>query len=588
MAAADPLPAKSVPVKDTTTCGNDTVKATKQKQRPLDTALLCNRLEEHQREQEAARLRREKRNAVRNGSYVPRSAAKSFAATATPMRDVTNLPKGPGAKRRSAPPNFIAEPLTVDGRICIPARQRYAALNFGIGNSDVVGMSEDEEVSPIKPYRLEGTRDPKRDLKKLEERCPYKPAKKGVVELKNSAAAPRKASLPLQAERRPAINERRSSIQPTQLQRSKSTSTAPAPPPVAQEEPKMPEHAETSKPERITDQLPELGLPREVSPLRTEELELARGDERWPSINQDETSAIQASVQSAEEPVEPSEHVDSDQRAISLIQALNMDWNQSDEAEHSETATSFKWDQYDPFKPQTRGSAKSEKHNLTRLGSKRDSMNPAQNGSQNGDTSGTQSTPHRRRSSPRTSPQKHTSPSHVVEERGRQRYRPGDAAKRRTMADPLPPPVHWPLEQTPVKKDLRPISFHAITESRLSRFLEEEASLDAPIPEVDESLLANPRPKLVPHDRPNWTQQSQDGDDFRHTLNSFFPRPGRKAAQTNRHSSILAPFAEPKAPSPKKYTGPQNDHMIADAVKIIQQQEKVKRRESVIGFFKKL
>ncbi|KAK4507081.1 hypothetical protein PRZ48_000815 [Zasmidium cellare] len=587
MAAADPLPAKSVPLKDTTTCGNDTVKATKQKQKPLDTALLCSRLEEHQREQEASRLRREKRNAVRNGSYVPRSAAKSFAATATPiMRDVTNLPKGPGAKRRSAPPNFIAEPLTTDGRICIPARQRYAALNFGIGNSDNVGISEDDEVSPIKPYRVENARDAKRDMKKLEEQFPYTSAKKGHVESKISVSAPRKASLPLEAERRPVINERRSSIQSTPIQRSKSTSTAVVPPPVVSEEVPMPPQVVARKSEGTEAQLPALGLPRAVSPLRDDELELARGEERWPSINQDDTSAIQAFLQPIEDPAEPNESDTYAQRGISLIQALNMDWDQSDEAEHSETTTSFKWDQYDPFKPQTRGSVKSEKHNVTRLQSKRDSMNPAQNSSQNG--SETQSTPHRRGSSPRTSPQKHTSPSHIIEERGRQRYRPGDAAKRRTMADPPPPPAHWPIEQTAVKKELRPVSFHAITESRLSRFMEEEVSLDGPIPEVDESLLVNPRPKLVPNDRPNWSQQSQEGDDFRHTLNSFFPRPGRKAAQTNRHSSILAPFAEPKAPSPKKYTGPQNDHMIADAVKIIQQQGKVKRRESVIGFFKKL
>lgn len=568
-----------MPIKDTTTCGNDTVKATKQKQRPLDTALLCSRLEEHQREQEATRLRREKRNAVRNGSYVPRSAAKAFAATATPMGDVRSLPKGPGGKRRSAPPNFIAEPLTVDGRICIPAGQRYAALNFGIGNSDIVGMSEDEEVSPIRPYGIDNARNDMHELKNLAECFPYRSAKKGTVE--SRASAPRKASLPLEAERRPVINERRPSMQSTQIQRSKSTSNGNAPPGL-KERGTIPARVEPKQQASTATRVSVPDIPREISPLRTDEMVLARGDDRWPSIVQDEGKAIQAKSTIAEEPVERTE------REISLIQALNMDWDRSDQAEHSETTTSFKWDQHDPFKPQTRGSAKSETQNPTKSQSKRDSMNPAQNGSQHGNDSETQSPHQGSQSSPRTSPQMYGSPSHAVEERGRQRYRPGDAAKRRTMVDPPLYPVHWPIEQTLAKSDLRPASFHAITESRLSRFLEEEVSLDAPIPEVDESLLVNPRPTLVPHDRPNWSQQSQDGDDFRHTLNSIFPRPARKAAQTIRHSSILAPFAEPKAPSPKKYTGPQNEHMIADAVKIIQKQEKTKRRESVIGFFKKL
>lgn len=467
----------------------------------------------------------------------------------------------------------------MDGRICIPARQRYAALNFGIGNSDIVGMSEHEEMSPIRPYRVDTARDGMHDGKKLEECFPYRPAKKGNGESKNPA--PRKASLPLEAERRPVINERRSSMQPTQIQRSKSTSTAKTPP-VVKERGTTPAGGETKQQGPVANPASVPCIPREVSPLRTDEMELARGDDRWPSITHDQGKTSQAKSPTVEEPVQRTE------REISLIQALNMDWDQNDEADHSETATSFRWDQDDPFKPRTRRSPKSETPNVPKLQSKRDSMNPAQNSSQHGNDSETQSPPKRSQSSPRTSPPKQASPSHVVEERGRQRYRPGDAAKRRTMADPAPHPIHWPNEQTSAKRELRPASFHAITESRLSRFLEEEVSLDAAIPEVDESLLVNPRPTLVPHDRPNWSQQSQDGDDFRYTLNSFFPRPARKAVQTIRHSSILAPFAEPKAPSPKKYTGPQNEHMIADAVKIIQKQEKAKRRESVIGFFKKL
>lgn len=561
-------------MKDSTGCGNDTVKATKHRQRPLDAALLCNKLEDHQREQEAARLRREKRDAVRNGTYVPRSAAKSFAATSTPMGNFTNLPKGPTSKRRSAPPHFIAEPLTIDGRICIPLKQRYAALNFGIGNSDEVGVSESEDVSPIKPHRGESVRDVRRDLKKLEEQFPYRPAKKVFDQPMNPAVAQRKVSLP--ENRRPVINERRSSIQAAQVQRSKSMSTGPVQA-VVEEAAAQPERSESRKLESAKPEDTVPSLPRDVSPLRADEMELAQGAERWPSINQDENIPMQVSMQDTQAPEEFEEH------GISLMQALNMDLEHFNETEHS----SFKWDQYDPFKPQTRGSVKSEKHASTRLPSKRDSMNPVQSDGPNGNTSEALSTPHRRRSSPRNSPSKHTSPSHAMQDRGRQRYRPGDAAKRRTMGEP-PAPVPWPVGQTSAKGHLRPASFHAITESRLSRFVEEEVSLDAPIPEVDEHPTLQQRPKLVPHDRPDWSQVSENGDDFRHTLNSFFPRPGRKAAQPNRHSSILAPFAEPKAPSPKKYTGPQNDHMIADAVKKIQQQERTKRRESVIGFFKKL
>ncbi|KXS97558.1 hypothetical protein AC578_9779 [Pseudocercospora eumusae] len=78
----------------------------------LDTSLLCSKLEEIKREQDAHRLRKEKRNAVRNGHYVPRSAATQFAATATPMESKS-------AKRRSYgqhlqpihEPEHTAEPL---------------------------------------------------------------------------------------------------------------------------------------------------------------------------------------------------------------------------------------------------------------------------------------------------------------------------------------------------------------------------------------------------------------------------------------------------------------------------------------------
>lgn len=50
----------------------------------LDVKMLCSKLESHQRQQEAARVRRERRNGHQKGIYVPRSAAAQFTVTTTP------------------------------------------------------------------------------------------------------------------------------------------------------------------------------------------------------------------------------------------------------------------------------------------------------------------------------------------------------------------------------------------------------------------------------------------------------------------------------------------------------------------------
>ncbi|KAI5370806.1 hypothetical protein Slin15195_G016790 [Septoria linicola] len=157
-------------------------------------------------------------------------------------------------------------------------------------------------------------------------------------------------------------------------------------------------------------------------------------------------------------------------------------------------------------------------------------------------------------------------------------YRPGDAARRRSMLELFPKDS---AIVTPAEYGRR-TSIHALQELHLSQY--NNATLPV-VEESDQNLSDNrQRPKLAPHDRHDWCQSSQNGDTPKH----FFPRMQKKGddAGAARGRSNMLPesmFGETE-PAAKAQKG----HLIADAVKIIKDQEKLQKRKSVIGFFKKL
>lgn len=118
-------------------------KLVKQK-KALDVALLCSKLEAYRREQDVIRSRREKRHAVQNGSFVPRTASKQITAFAT---QVATSQEAPAIKRRhqsvpfrEAPKQILSRPQT-DAQLDAPHRVNVTSI---IGNQ-VVSKGEKQE-----------------------------------------------------------------------------------------------------------------------------------------------------------------------------------------------------------------------------------------------------------------------------------------------------------------------------------------------------------------------------------------------------------------------------------------------------------
>ena len=147
-------------------------------------------------------------------------------------------------------------------------------------------------------------------------------------------------------------------------------------------------------------------------------------------------------------------------------------------------------------------------------------------------------------------------------------YRPGDAAKRRSMFETSPFADFSGFDGFDGK---RRTSIHALQDLTLG-----QQSLDRPrqsslptVVEPERTSLSTQRPKLLPTDRPDWSQRSEIGDSS-HTGFHLFGK-----SKVNKVEEKGKP-------------GSQDGHLIADAVKMIKQQEKIQRRKSVMGFFKKL
>lgn len=97
------------------------------------------------------------------------------------------------------------------------------------------------------------------------------------------------------------------------------------------------------------------------------------------------------------------------------------------------------------------------------------------------------------------------------------------------------------------------------------------------------------RPPLQPYDRPDWTQQSQYGDDAETRANLFSVPSGYIFKRRNQQTAA----ASEVAPAPARNAGvpsapPQEMHLISDAVKLIKARERRAKAKSVVDFLKKL
>jgi len=159
-------------------------------------------------------------------------------------------------------------------------------------------------------------------------------------------------------------------------------------------------------------------------------------------------------------------------------------------------------------------------------------------------------------------------------------YQPGDAAKRKaekrsSQAFQAPP--------------ARPLGYVAEYSLQFTD-LQAETGKALMYREEDSSMAMRPT-TLRPQDRPNWTQQSQCGDDMRHALGANRRR--RKSAEDrNAALQALEGSGNAAAPPPRKSTsgamGQEDQTLISDAVKQINREKKSKRRQSVMALFRKL
>ncbi|PPJ56112.1 hypothetical protein CBER1_02110 [Cercospora berteroae] len=153
-------------------------------------------------------------------------------------------------------------------------------------------------------------------------------------------------------------------------------------------------------------------------------------------------------------------------------------------------------------------------------------------------------------------------------------YRPGDAAKRRTMPE-----------------DNKTIFSHdhftndTLQDTLLYHSLDHYSKHALPVLEESERSSQDiQRPKLLPHDRPDWCQRSQN-ESSSHLLHIFSrsQKKGDDAYAGKRHSDLPVRGLSEAPERPVV----ENGHLIADAVKIIKDQERLRKRQSVVDFFRK-
>jgi hypothetical protein len=175
----------------------------------------------------------------------------------------------------------------------------------------------------------------------------------------------------------------------------------------------------------------------------------------------------------------------------------------------------------------------------------------------------------------------------------RMSYRPGDAEKRRGEAKvTYQPDFSFGLQfQQEIPSFLaKPV----IPAYRLARDREEDmpyGPLTLPTQhEIPDEHTELPRGRPRPQDRPNWRQDSQCGDEARDMLQHLHI-PGKPTTKArNLHpSDDRRSRSEQRAAgaSPNDQPRRGSENLISDAVRLIKKEEKLRKRESVLAFFKR-
>jgi hypothetical protein len=104
----------------------------------------------------------------------------------------------------------------------------------------------------------------------------------------------------------------------------------------------------------------------------------------------------------------------------------------------------------------------------------------------------------------------------------------------------------------------------------------------AAIDEEDDEALPL-RPKILSSDRPNWTQESQCGEDMDRLLHKTF---GYSKSKIGEAQPAATTTSRPNA-ARMRSTGSAPENLISNAVSRIKKEEKGRRRRTFIGFFKR-
>ena len=167
-------------------------------------------------------------------------------------------------------------------------------------------------------------------------------------------------------------------------------------------------------------------------------------------------------------------------------------------------------------------------------------------------------------------------------------YKPGDAAKRNAekrrsqIVQPQGRPVGGVMEYSLTFTDR--IDEDAVADGSNPH---RDPVIAAPEDYADNALS---RPPLKPHDRVNWTQQSQCGDSTHDLLHWRRRKSSKITSDREQARQALEGGATLRKPSRQKSMVDMHEsqNLIGDAVKMIKTEKKVKRRQSIVDFFKRL
>lgn len=193
-------------------------------------------------------------------------------------------------------------------------------------------------------------------------------------------------------------------------------------------------------------------------------------------------------------------------------------------------------------------------------------------------------------------------------------YRPGDAAKRNAAHDPFAQQsnIHMGTKLIAVKQGLKttyvrehePILMSGVQSIPAFKVIGTTHDGRHGVSAIDDPTIAQDataahRPKLAPHDRHNWAQESQCGEDAPHFLQ--IPHRRRKSStphvdsarkaledhppQSTAAAETLQPTGRPPINRLRSAGDVHDGKLISEAVKLLKQEEKTKRRQSVMHFF---